>query len=205
MKIISPLDKTICLPLRISHQTDLINNGKLGGRPPQGIFPEHNLVSLKYFATVKFSEVENLFISIFVADFELLLGLRGKINKLGFVDIVIHKPQQRESNATFQSEISEHDFQLLNVEQDFEQIDGEPVFLSGHKIGGNPHLIRDKNNLSDEVAKIFENNFRLIVQIDFPGNKDEIVSGDWYFGDGIFSLFGKSPFSKEDWLWYWDM
>lgn len=205
MKIISPNKNSLCLPMRIVPPTDSINNGKLGGRPPKGIIPKRGLYSLKYFITVKLSGEENLFISLFVADFENLLGVRGRVNKLGMVENVIHKPQQRENNSQFQSQISEHDIQILETENDSEEIDKEIIYLSGHKIGGFPHLIRNKNNLENDINKLFENGFLQIVQIDFPGNQDDVVSGDWPFGDGIFSLFGKAPFENENWFWCWDM
>lgn len=205
MKIICPDEKSLCLPLKIIPSTDSLNNGKLGGRPPKGVSPKKNSIPLKYFVTLKFSEKENLFASIFVADFEKLLSLRGKLNRLSLVDIVIHHPQQRDDNSEFQSQISEHDIEVLETVTDFQIIDGDVIFRSGHKIGGYPHLIRNKNNLAEDINNLFKSNFLQIVQIDFPGIEDDTVSGNWFFGDGIFCLFGKDPFEKENWFWYWDM
>lgn len=204
MKIICPNDKSLCFPLQIVKQTDLTSKGKMGGRPPEGIFPKKFSVPLKYFTTINFSDEENLFISLFVADFENLLKVRGKINPLGFLDVVIHTPRKRVVASEFQSHISEHDIQILNIKTDIENFE-EELFLSGHKIGGHPYLIRNKPKLVEGINQLFNNRFLHILQMDFPGNADDVISGDWFFGDGMFSLFGRFPFETKDWYWYWDM
>lgn len=204
MKLICPLERSMCVPLRITKPSVSLNNGKLGGRPPKGIKPKHNRIPLKYFATIKISEEANLFVSLFVADFENLLSVRGKLNQAGLVEVIIHQPSERENSSEFCSQISEHDLQILPLRSDTQTVDGETIVFSGHKVGGYPYLIRERHNLKNEIDRLFEDRFQQIVQIDFPGNQDDTVSGDWFFGDGIFSLFGKDPLEEKDWHWYWD-
>ena len=45
-----------------------------------------------------------------------------------------------------------------------------------------------------------------ILQLDFPGGgEDALVSGNWPFGDGMFHLFGKPPFDRDHWRWFFEL
>jgi hypothetical protein len=51
----------------------------------------------------------------------------------------------------------------------------------------------------------FDDGYLLVAQFAFPDHHDALVSGDWPFGDGTFSVLGRPPFDADDWRWYWDV
>lgn len=204
MRVLCPSSEVRCIPMRI---VDSENGaaGLLGGAPPKGVKPQGG-DSLRYFASVPFAEDPTLKVSIFVADYGHLVNARGAVNELSLLDIVVHPPELRDDKATgFQSGLSSHDLELLGESDDWvEDEDGTHVVRSGHKLGGRPHLIRETTALVTGLEKIAAEGFVHIVQFDFPESEDATVAGSWPFGDGIFSLFGRAPFGRQDWRWIWD-
>lgn len=204
MRLLSPSDPTRCVPFLIS-SGEGTEGTMLGGRPPEGIAPIPRGESQRYFATVPIAVDPPLFASIFVADLEPLMGVRGQINGAGLVGIVVHPRKQRGPTSAFNSLLSEHSLLLADPADDqTADDDGVPTTRPGHKIGGAPHLVRRKAVLSAALESLRRDRYLLVAQFDFPHGADAVVSGDWPFADGMFALFGREPFHEGDWRWYWD-
>jgi hypothetical protein len=204
MQLICPSNKMECVPIVITD--DNLNTGYIGGHHPLNIVPSYTQKELYFFASVPLSFNPHLFVSIFIANFEEIVNVRGHLNELGLLSVVVHKPVQRDIDTDFSSNLTEHNLKLLGETVDWiEDDDGSKIVRPNHKIGGRPHLVRPKKLLSDAINRIYEDSYSLIVQFDFPSGDDSMVSGNWPFGDGMFSLFGKQPFNNNNWLWYWDL
>lgn len=204
MRVLCPSSELRCVPMRIV-DSESGGAGLLGGAPPKAVKPD-GADSLRYFASVPFTEDPTQQLSIFVADYGRLVNVRGTLNELGLLDIVVHPPTLRNHEATdLKSGLSSHGIQvLLEVDDWIRDEDGTLVVRSGHKLGGRPHLVRETELLSAAIEKIGAEGFVHIAQFDFPESEDATVSGNWPFGDGIFSLFGRTPFERHDWRWCWD-
>lgn len=203
-----------CIPLRIS-ETGNDPAGLLGGRPPRGVSPIEQK-QLRYFATVPLAIEPRLDVSIFVADFTQLLPRRGQLNDPGLVWPLVHAPQPRAVASEVASSLTERALLLLGETDDVPLDEDaaapleetEEMLLDGldcHKIGGAPRLVRRTPELVEAVRSILRSDFKLIAQFTFPDDQDALVSGDWPFGDGVFSLFGQEPFGADSWKWYWDL
>jgi hypothetical protein len=204
MRLLSPSSDSSCIPMRIVAERDELGP-RLGGTPPQGVRPPNTGGPLRYFATVSLAIQPDQHLSIFVADFERIADARGAVNEPGLLEIVTHTPARRDGRTDVDSQLSAHDLVLLPETADvIREEDGNEVILSGHKIGGRPHLVRQNRKLLDGLRVIGDEGFRHVAQFDFPERDDAIVSGSWPFGDGIFSLFGRAPFGRADWRWCWD-
>lgn len=204
MPLAFPEDKDLCLPIQIVDGRS--NGGALfGGRPPSGVIPIAN--GLRFFASFPFFSAPETCLSLFVADFDEILELRGRVVELDRLEVLVHSPTSRADSASpHDSNLSEHSLALQSVCEDWVLGDeGEKVVRSGHKLGGSPYLINPRSSLVSELRKTYSEGFRHVAQFDFPSGDDSMVSGDWPFGDGIFSLFGKDPFmAPADWRWLWD-
>ncbi|HMZ82140.1 MAG TPA: hypothetical protein PLL06_20750, partial [Acidobacteriota bacterium] len=196
--------RILSYPLQIVDQQAGVD-GLIGGNPPVNVYPPSMNKNLQYFLTAPFSTSPKTQISVFVADFEELLGKRGELNQSGLVEVVLHKPSERAPTSEFASPLTPHGLLLLEKHIDWIDDQGNRVIIAGHKIGGTPHLIRKSPKVMNMMKFIEENNFDLVLQIDFPGPKDALIAGNWPFGDGLFYLFSKPPYGDRDWVWFWDM
>jgi len=206
MQLVCPTNIHTCIPVRIADGPGCWG-AWLGGRPPAGLVPPQGMPMLRYFCTVPLCAEPKLCVSVFVADLEPLMEVRGKVNEVGdFLMPIIHSPTPRQSvPSASDSTLSEHSLVLLDSTEDWEEgDDGHRVIRPGHKIGGRPHLIRERPALVASLGEALKNGYLLIAQFDFPSHADAIVSGDWPFADGLFILLGREPFQKMDWRWYWD-
>lgn len=142
-----------------------------------------------------------------MADFDPILEVRGKIAGLGLLEVVVHSPIARATvSSLLDSNLSEHYLAFQPACEDWVLGDeGERVVRSGHKLGGIPYLINPRERMVSDLEEIYSEGFRQVAQFDFPSRNDAMVAGDWPFGDGLFSLFGRKPFkAAEDWRWLWD-
>lgn len=196
--------RLLCYPLQIVDQQAGVD-GLIGGNPPVNVYPPSMNKNLRYFLTAPFSTNPKTQISVFVADFEKLLGKRGELNRSGLVEVVLHEPSERAPISEFASPLTPHGLLLLEKHIDWIDDQGNRVTIAGHKIGGTPHLIRKSPKVMNTMKFIEENNLDLVLQIDFPGPKDALIAGNWPFGDGLFYLFNKPPYGDGDWVWFWDM
>lgn len=203
MRLVCPSDLGTCVPFRIVGTAEL-SGGRLGGRPPKGAQPSDP--SLRYFATVPLATEPSLFVSIFVADLEEIMGLRGRVNPAGRVAALTHALAPRtEASSALDSPLSSHALSLQRPDNDWiADEEAERIRRPDHKIGGLPYLVREKSLLREQLDASFERGYHLVAQFDFPGPQDAAVSGDWPFADGMFALMGREPFGESDWLWYWD-
>jgi hypothetical protein len=205
MRLVSPDSELACVPLRIVDGVGTLG-AWLGGRPPKGITPPVSAEALRYFATVPLVVEPALHVSIFVSDLERIMGFRGQVNEGGVLQAVTHPVMSRESaTSKLDSPLSEHSLMLLERTDDWvEDDDGQRVVRPDHKIGGRPHLVRERTELLAALASIRGQGYVLIAQFDFPRGEDAVVTGDWPFADGMVALFGREPFGEQDWRWYWD-
>ncbi len=205
MRLICPSNLEECVPLRITDANGT-EGAMLGGRAPMGIRPRSAQSSLRYFATIPLTIDPALCLSLFVADFKEIVSLRGRVNELGFLSISRHPPLPRSTEPSqSDSALSEHNLWLLEATSDWiEDEEGKRLVRPNHKLGGRPYLVRQKTKLTSDLDELRRIGFIMVAQFDFPTGDDAVVSGNWPFGDGMFALFGREPFSEEDWKWYWD-
>ena len=204
MRLLSPSDRSRCVPFAIS-DGEGSEGAMLGGNPPEGIAPDSHPDSLRYFATVRVAIDPPLFASIFVADLEPLMQVRGQVNGPGLVSIVVHPRKRRGSPTPLRSLLSEHSLLLAEpADDEINEDDGAPTTRTGHKIGGAPHLLRPNAALLDAIETLRQDRYALVAQFDFPHGADAVVAGDWPFADGMFALFGREPFQETDWRWWWN-
>ena len=194
----------ICIPLQIIDAESDGVCGRIGGRPPQGVYPATGTAS-HYFATVPFFRSPILLISIFVGSLVDLLNIKGRVSAPGVVVPIVHPPFPGGGDLQLASPLSAHWLEALQeVEDRMKNDEGNLVSRPGHKLGGRPHLIRERDGLLDELRQMDMGGFVHLIQFDFPGRMDAPVSGSWPFADGIFNLFGRPPFAPTDWRWFWD-
>jgi len=162
---------------------------------------------MKYFATVPLVDDPPLAVSIFVAGFEELLEVRGRLGSLGALAAEVHDSLRgRGSQTKYGSELRERGLVLLPPSNDWTvEETGERRPRAGHKIGGRPHLVSGGEALREAVERFLAQGFSLICQFDFPASSDAEVAGDWPFGDGIMMLLGRPPYGEQDFVWYWDL
>lgn len=204
MRLVSPSDPTRCVPFLIS-TGEGTEGAMLGGRAPDGISPTPGRESLRYFATVPITTSPSVFASIFVADLEALMEVRGGVSRPDLVRVVVHPSMERGPSSRFDSLLSEHSLLLAGPADDLTpDDDGVAAVRPGHKIGGTPHLVRRKAPLLDAIERLRRDRYVLVAQFDFPHGVDAVVSGDWPFADGMFALFGREPFQEREWRWCWD-
>jgi hypothetical protein len=200
----SPSEST-SYPLRIVARGGM-EGAFLGGRPPRGASPPLAATPVRFFASFPLPDARGQAVSLFVADFEALLPVRGQLNGLGLVAAVVHQvaPRARLPAA--------HDSMLTprrlerrrRVGDQVDDGEGAKLPARGSKLGGAAHLLRPTKDLATEMAKAGREGFVHFAQFDFPSADDAEVSGDWPFGDGVFCLFGRPPYGPDDFRWYWD-
>jgi hypothetical protein len=205
MPLVSPSNPLSCVPLRVVDKPGLTGS-YLGGRPPAGVSPPASPTPLRYFATVPIATEPDLFASIFVADLETIMPVRARANDADHLKVVVHPLATRATASSLQdSPLSEHALELLPVSDDWiEDEEGARVVRPGHKLGGRPHLVRERATLVATLNSLRETGYFVVAQFDFPTDEDSVVSGDWPFADGVFVLLGREPFGHADWRWYWD-
>jgi len=182
-------------------ETVVGEDGKLrvGGTPPQGIIPKLN--NARYFATLSLKQSDELQISVFLCfGFDTMFDEAFRIvgSEDALVEIVAHKYARRGDSAQFRSELSPCDLKVLEGKKEDR---AAPYGYS--KLGGCPFLIREKNNLSTQIAGMLSGGFVHHTQLAFPLTGDVLHSGNWPFADGIFHLFVKQQQSSFDWRCFW--
>src|SRR6185503_3362689 len=149
MQLVSPIDPFVSRPVRIVNGEGSLGT-LLGGRPPIGVAPAGETGHLRYFATVPLTEEPMQLVSIFLADLESLMAVRGRVNPNGLLELVVHAPVQRGSGSSaLDSGLSAHGLSVLASASDLViDDDGTQVIRPGHKVGGRPHLLRASSQLS---------------------------------------------------------
>lgn len=205
MEIPFPGNSERCIPIQIIENSES-GTGFLGGTPPVGISPLTKFTELAYFATLPLFNQTELWVSIFVAGLEQLMSVRGRVNPPGGIEVCVHGALPRNSSPTsWDSPLSAGRLRVLPETDDWiVDDDGSRCIRPGHKLGGRPHLIRTSARLMEDLQQLARRGFIHVAQIDFPGDDDATVSGDWPFADGIFSLFAREPYGADDWAWCWD-
>lgn len=206
-----PRDPERCRPLRLSELRD-VTGPRVGGAPSAPAYEgvrDRASAPIHYFATVPVTSDPVLLVSIFVPKTsEPLYALRGEIREVGgAIEVVTHLPAPPlKGGDLLASDLSMYGIEIRSEENDLVP-DGEGgvVRRSDHKIGGRPYLLHDRMRLFERAKEAEEDGFGVVVQFDIPGYEDVPVDGRWPFGDGVFSLLGKEPFTGSAcWRWYWD-
>jgi hypothetical protein len=142
---------------------------------------------LRYFATVPIATEPDLFASIFVADLETIMPVRARANEADHLKLVVHPLATRAmASSVHDSLLSEHALELLPVSDDWiEDEEGARVVRPDHKLGGRPHLVRERATLVATLNGLRETGYFVVAQFDFPTGEDSVVSGDWPFADGL--------------------
>lgn len=189
MKLLDAIPPGQCRPLRIVPPGEACD-GLIGGARPRAAVPARRGPNTRYFCTLPLGE--GGFVSIFLhGDFGQMWDARGVWQPGGrLAEAVVHRDLVRSGEAELRSELSPHGLALLDSVPD-RRDDGGP--RSGHKLGGSPSLLRP-------LEADGQHGGRLVAQIDFPGPPDDLVSGPWPFGEGLFFLFEEGP----SWGFAWD-
>lgn len=207
MVTLAPKDplKSVAFSLRAQAEGD---GGRLGGRPPDGIVPAQPRTNTVYLATVRISRFPDLEASIFLTEREEneLLKTGGRLYQgrdLGPIQVTLHGPTSRGTGIGLRSTLSERAI-VLGDEQDDWYTGGQAGVVQGrHKIGGRPAIFKEWD-LEERAGELLSNGYMQVLQLDFPGDGDDVVGGDWPFGDGMFHLLGREPFGEADWACFWE-
>ncbi|MEA2563075.1 MAG: hypothetical protein QOH06_4579 [Acidobacteriota bacterium] len=162
---------------------------------------------MEYLLSLPFSMAPSQELSLFLSSFDELLPASGSLQEPGLIEVSLHALGPRRESGDYSSPLSEHPLLLQPAKDDwFVNDDGETVIESSHKLGGRPYFIQGEPDLENEVTKILDSGYLQILQLDFPGGGgDALVSGDWPFADGLFHLFGKPPFDRDHWRWFFEL
>jgi len=201
MRLCCPLDRSLSRPLRIgASQEDSENGPRLGGRPPKGLDLSLLSPDAKYVLTVPVCEDPALDLSVFVnCAFRTFVGaMNNGAQSDDRVRLLLHAPTPRGTALDHGSRLSEHPIYIGEPEQDLtSNDDGGFMFHSGHKLGGRPYCIQELE--FPDLARLEKEGFLQLLQVDFPAESD--VRGSWPFMDGLFNVFGRTPFAGTDLLW----
>lgn len=203
MPLVWPSEKTECIPVLIGDGPS-VSGPRLGGRSPEGIKARKGM---EYLLTLPFSMDPAQELSLFIAGFDEILPASGSLQEPGLIEVLLHSPAPRRASDESASSLSEHPLLLQPAKDDwFINDDGETVVESSHKLGGRPYFTQGESDLEDEVERILRSGYLQVLQLDFPGGGDDaLVSGDWPFADGMFHLFGKPPFDRDHWRWFFEL
>lgn len=174
-------------------EQDKAADSRFGGPPPFGV---DGPTDSQYLLTAPLPDGSGRQATVFLCcDFDYILDHSGELLSDSSVAIRVHRPTVGRSDAP--SSFPEFTLALSEETQE-----GTEPYES-HKIGGQPYLIDlDQASLKD----VFSRGFVQILQLDIPVNKEDIeVDIDWPFGDGIFHLLGRPPFTQGEWIWFWEM
>ena len=167
--------------------------GRIGGMPPEGVEPSR---PGRYFVSFALHDGTDDAASMFLHfDFDGMADARGIVGvHESEVSVVVHPPAPRTTTSEFASELSGHALvageevdDMPEPEPDDDEFEPQPI--GGHKLGGEPHLIRHKATTIDSLAAAKADGFEHCLQIDFPSRDDDDIRGDWPFGDGIMQIF----------------
>jgi hypothetical protein len=181
---------------------------RIGGRSPLGVKANTQCTNAFYLLTLPTANDEYSEFSIFLSgdkfnDFANVPAYQ-LVSDESIISVTLHKKSQRSTGSVYDSSLSEHPMIISEIVPDINSEDGIVVNpISVHKIGGYPFFIRSIDTLESEVANIYQQGYRLMLQMDFIVKEDADWSGSWPFGDGLFTLFAKFPYQSEDWCWLW--
>lgn len=167
-------------------------DGFLGGQPPKGVAPRNP--RLNFFATIRTSEQQ--WLTIFVAEYGALISdlVFGEIIALP-PTIELHQHRSigpRVRKAPFASTLEPHTLKLEPEVADEAR--------SWSKLGG----VASGDELDGkQLARTLKAGFAHYLQIGFGGGRDEdMVSGDWPFGDRKISFY-RHKTRRSEWRVYW--
>lgn len=207
VSLIAPADLERRVPFTL--RPDAEAGTRFGGRAPSGIRPKRATAATVYLATIPLARTPVRDVSIFLTERQenTFLSEGGRLyvgSDLGPVEVVSHPRSERGAESLFHSRLSEKAIVLGAEDADWYTNDeGERVLIGGHKIGGRPALFKDWH-LEEPVNDLLRCGYVQVLQLDFPSADDDVVSGDWPFGDGMFHLLGREPFGDSDWACFWE-
>jgi hypothetical protein len=146
--------------------------------------------------------------SVFLSfEFTQMARAAGTLTSSGpLVQLVRHPSSRRGAAGPLDSPLSEHALHAEDVASTDSVLleDGSKVPASWHKLGGAPYVIDAGPEMAKAVQTAFSDSYFHYLQLDFPGDRDAQVSGDWPFGDGMFHVLARRPFLADDWLFFWE-
>ena len=176
---------------------------RVGGPGSEGVDSTLLGPHAQFVLTVPLASGPRLCFSLFVnATFrQLITAMNDGPHSDDRVIVILHDKVPRLSKRGRFQCMSEHPLVLGAPEPDLVS-DGEGGFVteSRHKIGGRPYCIQEPE--LPGASSLLERGFIQVLQLDFPGPPDALVSGDWPFGDGLFNLFWHPHATGEDFVWY---
>jgi hypothetical protein len=192
-----------CIPFRIGEGPST-RGPRLGGPAPKGVAPVNK--NLRYFLTAPVGDTGTYFSVFSNTASEFIFGeAAGQVVANGDVEVLFHSDVERDdASRPWDSELTPHPLLLGDEKPDAQDEDGEVTPSSEHKLGGTPYLVCRGGALESQVSDLLSIGFRQLLQIDFPGADDALVSGDWPCGTGMFHVLIRSTESGYEWRCFWE-
>ena len=182
---------------------------RFGGVPPVAIVPHLVRPTTRYLLTIPCPSAVGaagdltLFLSM---TFEQMQEASGTIVSPGLFEVVLHEPTERDQSERFQSVFSALPIRIGEIVPDIDAGSDPPVPRAGHKIGGTPFLVGDPE-IQSRIRQLTRDGFEHLFQLDVPttdeARRRRQIAGDWPFGEGICSFFGRPPFQTADFRAVW--
>jgi hypothetical protein len=208
MELVCPTSLSRCRPFRRGSGGSE-TGPRIGGRAPEGIIPSYGCTNAMHLFTFPLLSDGQKEVTVFYSRraFDEMVSVPCNSIELTlgrFIDVAVHGPSRRSANQDFSSDLSEHPLVFLGETDDvFSDDDSRESPLFGHKTGGRPYRLGNRNELFDRIEGLQKEDYLLIAQMEFMVNGDAQWKGNWPFADGIFHVFGRSPFTQHDWFWVW--
>jgi len=194
-------------PLQFSVAPETFDGFRIGGFPPKvasGVVAPGDAL---FFGVFPILPCASLAISLFLPeDPDALFDVAYQVNEEGPLRAVVHQAKLAPA-ANEKERLLKGTYALVvgSEKPDSEVVDGEQYeAASGHKLGGEPFLFRDRHEWADRLEGTLALGFAHYLQLDTPRREDPFVGEQWPFPNGVFHLYIKSFDTEILTRWFWE-
>lgn len=186
-----------CQPLTIV-AADSDEGFRIGGNPPQDIFPSAINGFTRYFMTIPLEVSDGMELSIFTSfadDYSDPACLDTNMCVLhsqesSLVQFVIHASARRAKRSRLKAEFEGHSLRLEDERPDDPKPESNRMWIH-HKIGGFPFFYHERPYVITGADQLLAGGYFHLLQMASPGFEDELPEGNWPFGSYMFHVFAK--------------